>query len=176
MKTILGLFLALVGLSASAQPVKYQWADTNNAPTVSNIVAAIADARALISTQDVSTVLSAKITNATNDLNTALTNRIAVSRLSIVGKVSDYTVTTNDYTVLVDGSHGIVNLTLPSAAACRGQLFVFKVATNNAVSPNDININSVSSQTFDAAAGPLILVYQTEVYRIQSDGTNWWIQ
>lgn len=85
-------------------------------------------------------------------------------------KVTDYTATTSDYTILVDTNSGNVTITLPAAASNTGRVFVIKCidATNTC----DIDPNGTEEIDGDNSNFELIL---HETIMIQSDGSNWWI-
>jgi hypothetical protein len=89
----------------------------------------------------------------------------------IVETAVNDTLTTTDYTELVDCSSGARTITLPTAASASGRVYVIKKidATGNAVT-----IDGDGSETIDGATTQT-LSSQYDAMMIQSDGTEWWI-
>src|ERR1044071_796635 len=121
-------------------------------------------------TNALSGVLVTRITNATNDLNAALTNRMGTLRLAVTNCTTTFTVTTNMYMVRVDTSGGDYVITLPATAACKGQAFVLKKVSQ------DVNVANVTCAGGDLIDGvsPFGLNGGNDALRIQSDGGGHW--
>jgi len=98
-------------------------------------------------------------------------DEISVTHISpLVTKVADYTATTADYTVLLDGTGATVTITLPPAADNTGRVFCFKCINDD--NTCDLDPNGTEEIDGDNANFELIL---DETIRIQSDGSNWWV-
>ena len=85
----------------------------------------------------------------------------SVSR-SISQITASTTLTESQYTVLLNNSNTIT-ITLPSASAFRGRIYVLKKLTSNTV-----NISSYLNRLSSSAT-----VLPNGVTQLQSDGTNW---
>ena len=87
---------------------------------------------------------------------------------AIAAKTSDYTLTENDITILLDGSSNSVTAILPATTA-KGRVFFIK--SINTTNKTDINPNGNSidddSNNFNLS--------KDEVITVQFDGSNWWI-
>ncbi len=92
------------------------------------------------------------------------------------------TATATNYTVLItDSIIGVTStaaartITLPSAVTVgAGTMYIIKDESGGAAT-NNISIASVSSQTFDGAASPLVINTNYGSKRIYSDGANWFV-
>lgn len=80
-----------------------------------------------------------------------------------------YTLTTSDYTVLVDATGGATVINLPSASTVTGFIFVIKKTDASA---NTVTVTPSGGQTIDGAANR-VLSYQYSAITLQSNGTNW---
>jgi hypothetical protein len=94
--------------------------------------------------------------------------------ITSTAKTANYTLTSNDYTVLCDTSGGAFTITLPTAVTDAGIIYVIK--DNGSAGSNTITIASTSSQTIDGSVPSTYNI--TSNYgslKVQSDGSNWWI-
>ena len=104
-------------------------------------------------------------------------NDLAENTKPIKEVSDDYTITTDDYTILVDASGGSVTLTLPPAADAYdiitesgNQFYIKKKDTSNF----KVIIDADGSETIDEAlTAEIETPYEAIV--VQSDGTEWWI-
>jgi len=88
----------------------------------------------------------------------------------IVTKAIDYTVTTDDYSILVDASAANRTITLPAASSCAGlELNVKKIDST----AHTVTIGGGGSNIDGAAT--LVISVQYNSYYLQSDGTQWWV-
>lgn len=89
---------------------------------------------------------------------------------AIVFKQQDYTLTTDDYTVLVNCSGGNVTITLPTAVGCAGRLYVIKRVDS---SVNSVNIDAHGSEQIEGSTS-LVGVAAGGSLTLQSDNSGWW--
>ncbi len=87
-----------------------------------------------------------------------------------VSKSANYTATVNDYLIGVDTTGGAVTITLPSAGAIAGKVFVINDEGGNAGTAN-ITIATEGSETIDGSATATISTNYASL-KIYSDGTN----
>jgi len=83
-----------------------------------------------------------------------------------VAKTADYTLTRGDY--VVDVTANSVNITLPTAVGCTGQIYQI----NNS-GTGTLTILTTSSQTINGDASGVVQLAQWEQVTVISDGTNW---
>jgi len=89
-----------------------------------------------------------------------------------IKNVSDtYTMTTNDYTLLVDTSVADVTVNLPKAATCEGQIYIIK---RTDTSSNNINITPANGDLVEGVAKKIISS-EGGAYQIQAHSGNWYI-
>lgn len=88
-----------------------------------------------------------------------------------VSKSANYTATLNDYIIGVDTSGGAVTITIPSAAAVAGKLYIINDEGADAGTHN-ITVATEGSETIDGSASGSIAT-NNGTLRIYSDGTNW---
>jgi hypothetical protein len=86
-------------------------------------------------------------------------------------KTANYTLTSNDETVLCDATGGAFTITLPTAAGISGK--VYQVKKVDAFLPI-VTIATTGGETIDDAS-TLSIRYQYQSYSLVSDGSNWWI-
>lgn len=86
---------------------------------------------------------------------------------------TNYTVLQTDSIIGVTSTAAARTITLPSAVTVgAGTQYIIKDESGGAAT-NNISIASVSSQTFDGAASPLVINANYGSKRIYSDGSNW---
>lgn len=85
-------------------------------------------------------------------------------------KTSAYTVTSQDYIILVN-TGSAVTITLPTAVGIRGKQYIIKDYTGTANS-NNITIATTGGQTIDGAAGSTISTNYGKLY-VVSNNVNW---
>jgi hypothetical protein len=90
---------------------------------------------------------------------------------SVTTKITTYTITTSDSTVLCDATSAAFNVTLPTAVSVSGKTYVVKKIDSSA---NAITIATTSSQTIDTIATQTLGI-QNAWLVMQSDGSNWQI-
>lgn len=90
------------------------------------------------------------------------------STTPIATKTSDYTLTADDGTILVDATTGALAMTLPGANTVEGQIFTIKKidATSNLVS---------ILGTIDGASAGSVLIFQNQAITVQSNGTAYFV-
>lgn len=89
--------------------------------------------------------------------------------LPIVSKSAAYTLTADDYTVLVDASGAARTMTLPTAVGCAGRIYVIVKTDTTA---NKVTVDGNGSQTIDGSLNRK-LYEQGDSITIQSDNANW---
>jgi len=82
--------------------------------------------------------------------------------------LSDYSLTSSDYTIVVDASSNTVDITLPSAPQV-GRMYVIKCEDDTNTVTIDRNGNNI-----DGDASDLTLI-EDEVVQLQFNGTGWFI-
>lgn len=87
--------------------------------------------------------------------------------LPIATKTNDYTITTSDYTILLDGSSNTVTATLPTAVGIAGRIFNIKCIDDTFTCTAQGN----GSETIDDDAS--VTLIKRETITVQSDGSNW---
>lgn len=92
--------------------------------------------------------------------------------VSIRSFTTNTTATFSDYVLVYTGSTA-VSVTMPDATTCSGRIYWIKNAGTGTPAPV-MTINTVSSQTIDGVSS-WTLDETNEVIRMESDGTNWWI-
>ena len=90
--------------------------------------------------------------------------------LPITTKIANYTVTTSDYIILLDGTSNTVTATLPTAVGNSGKTFYLKCI--NSTYQCDIATNV--AEEIDGDSSNFVLNLH-EVIKIVSDSSNWWI-
>ena len=86
---------------------------------------------------------------------------------------TDLTVTSTHYLIGVTSTAAARTITMPSAATVgAGKTYIIKDESGGAAT-NNISIASVSSQTFDGAASPLVINTNYGTKTLYSDGANW---
>lgn len=85
--------------------------------------------------------------------------------LSYIAKTGTYTATDTDYAI--DCTSGTFNLTLPTAVAKAGRVFIVKNS-----GAGTITVDTTSAQTIDGAASVSLSVQYQRVV-VMSDGANW---
>jgi len=88
---------------------------------------------------------------------------------SVVTKVTNYTATTGDGTILCDATSGSFTITLPTATGNTGKTFSVKKIDS---SSNSVTISSGS--LIDGSSTQDILIQYVNV-TVQSDGTTWYV-
>jgi len=84
-----------------------------------------------------------------------------------VTKTADYVTTTNDHTILIDGSSESVTITARTAVGIAGREFKMKCIDDT----YDCFLDGTDSQTIDGSLTQAI--YLDEEMTLQSDGVNW---
>lgn len=84
---------------------------------------------------------------------------------------ADYTLTDEDYTILVDASNSAITLSLPTAVGNARLDFEIKRIDDSA---NSVSIKAVSGEEIDGA-NALSLNTQYEAVTVRADGAAWWI-
>lgn len=90
--------------------------------------------------------------------------------LPIATKTSDYTLTKDDYTVLLNASSNTVTGNLPTAVGIEDTIYNIKCIDDTFTC--DIDPSGTEEIDGDNANFELI---KDEIITIQSDGSNWWI-
>lgn len=85
-------------------------------------------------------------------------------------KTNDYTLDSDDYTILLDGTSNTVTASLPTAAGIEGKIFNLKCTDDTF----QCDVDPDGTEEIDGDSANFILS-KDEVITIQSDGTNWWI-
>jgi len=92
------------------------------------------------------------------DMNTKQDTATLQAR-SILAKTTNYTIETDDYTILINANVADVTITLPAASTNTGRLLVFK---------------RIDATAYRAIIGSAYELYvYGESVTLQSDGTNW---
>jgi hypothetical protein len=104
-----------------------------------------------------------------SDIRSAITTIKPYSILSVTNGTTILTTTYN--VILCNAGDGNVILTLPNATTCANQSYIIKKTDSSA---NTVTINPVASQNIDSQSS-LTESYQSSVYQIISDGSQWWI-
>ena len=99
--------------------------------------------------------------------NTAFVANAVKSRLSI--KTSDYTLNSQDYTVLCNASSATISLTLPSPSESADKIIIIKKIDT---SYHPINFSPSVYLTDSETA---ISINYPKTIKIQSNGTNWYV-
>lgn len=90
---------------------------------------------------------------------------------AITTKTSDYTVTSNDDTILANANGGGLTISLPSAATVSAKKFTIKKIDATA---NVVIVDPNSTQTIDGSL-TFNIATQYQSVTVQSDGSNWYI-
>jgi len=90
--------------------------------------------------------------------------------MAIAAKSSDYTLTGDDHTILVDCSGGNVTLTLPTAVGCAGRMYMIKRIDGAA---NTANIDPNGSEEIEGSTNSASVAARGSIV-IQSDNSGWW--
>jgi len=84
---------------------------------------------------------------------------------------TNYTITDNDYVILVDATAAPVTVVLPTAVGRDGRVFEVKRISTNA---NTVTLDGDGSETIDASTTQVYTVPYVSL-TVYSDGSNWWI-
>jgi len=95
-----------------------------------------------------------------------ITDAPSILQTTISTKTVDYTITSNDSTIIANGAG--ITITLPSANGLNGRIFVIK--NRNAAS---CTLSAYGAETIDDEN--TITLISKESATIQSDNSNWWI-
>jgi prefoldin subunit 5 len=87
----------------------------------------------------------------------------------ITTTTSNYTLSSNDYSVLANASSGAITITLPTASGIAGRIYVIKKIDSSA---NAVTITPNTGQTIDGA-NSYALSTQYKYVVLQSTGSNW---
>lgn len=90
---------------------------------------------------------------------------------SIATKTANYTLVSNDYTILGNDAGGSFILTLPPAATNANRIYNIKKINS---STNTITVDANASETIDGSTA-YVLRIQYQSITIQCDGTSWYI-
>ena len=82
-----------------------------------------------------------------------------------------YTITDNDYVILVDATAAPVTVTLPTAVGREGRIFEVKRISTNA---NTVTLDGAGAETIDNSANQIYTLAYVSL-TVYSDGSNWWI-
>lgn len=88
----------------------------------------------------------------------------------IATKTANYTLTSSDYTVLLDCTSGPLTAALPQASTCPGRIYNIKKIDSSA---NAGTVDAYSTEHVEFAV-TLSLPNQGDGATIQSDGTAWY--
>jgi len=91
--------------------------------------------------------------------------------VAVTSVSANYTLTDDDFLVLVNASGGARTVTLPTAIGIKGRIYVIKKTDNSA---NAVTVATTSSQTIDGAT-TYSLASQYKRVEVISDGSNWQI-
>jgi len=89
---------------------------------------------------------------------------------AVVSKTANYTITTDDHTVLCDATSGNITITLPAATSSQREFCIVK--TDN--TSNTVVVDGNSSETINGAT-TITLSSQYDAITITTDGTSWYI-
>ncbi len=95
--------------------------------------------------------------------------------IATIASNTDYTLTANDHTILVNAGNDVVNtdITLPDAGTCTGRTYVIKKVDAGG---DGIDLITNGVQTVDGTDDPTgVIGSQYHSITIQSDGSNWYI-
>jgi len=113
-----------------------------------------------------------KVGAGTTSPNSKLSAGGAIS-LPIIKVSSDYQITENDSTVLVDASLNSVAVTLPSAAGITGRIYTVKFVDTS----NGATLSAQAGETIDNSPEwtdtPNMGIVAKDIAIVQSDGANW---
>ncbi len=87
------------------------------------------------------------------------------------GVTTSYTVTDDDFTILVDATAVAVTVNLPDATTCKGRVYAIKKI--DAVTANAVSITPFTGQKIDGSTSAVNLTAANATKVIQSDGTGW---
>jgi hypothetical protein len=107
-----------------------------------------------------------------NDTSLATTafvaNAVSTGVTKIITKSTNYTATTNDYTILCDATTGFT-LTLPAATTALGKMFIIrKIDETN-------NILTISPAISISSTKTISTLNFSKTLRVQSDGSSWFL-
>jgi hypothetical protein len=121
---------------------------------------------------DLTPVFSLRVTNSSlTDLGggSADLNTSGGGNNSVVTKITTYTITTADRTILANASGGAFVITLPTAVGNTGLVFTVKKIDATA---NVVTLDGAGAETIDGAANYALTV-QYESVDVVSDGVGW---
>ena len=84
---------------------------------------------------------------------------------------NNYTITDNDYVILVDATASPVTVVLPTAVGRDGRIFEVKRISTNA---NTVTLDGDGAETIDNSATQVYTLPYVSL-TVYSDGSNWWI-
>ena len=103
-------------------------------------------------------------------LNVSGSTTILGLSTSITTKTSNYTLTADDSTILLDGTSDGVTGVLPTAVGITGRVYNLKSINDT----NQTDVEADGSEEIDGSTNNAVLgVYES--IKLQSDGANWWI-
>jgi len=89
----------------------------------------------------------------------------------ITTKTANYTLTSTDYTILVDATSGNLTMTLPSASSSTGRIYNIKKIDASA---NTVTLQANGAELIDGTNTKVISMQWSNI-NIQSNGTSWYI-
>jgi hypothetical protein len=111
----------------------------------------------------------------TSNGTTWVSSAPAGGNYTVTSKTANYTLTSTDQVVTVDGTGGSFTLTLPVATGITGKVYILKRVDMNPNNPISVIIAGGGSETIDGYT-TIYLQTQNESYTLFSDGSNWKIQ
>jgi hypothetical protein len=110
------------------------------------------------------------------NINDSLITKSSV-HFPITTITGSYTVSINDYCIIINNGIIAVTITLPAASGNIGRVLIFKRANSTSTGTITLgtaggNIESGATFTF-ATTAPIALTAATRRYIYMSDGTNW---
>jgi len=103
--------------------------------------------------------------------NLSLSGGLFASTDEITNGDSPYAVATGDYTILCDCSGGAIEVDFPAAADNTGRILTIKKIDS---SVNAVTVDGNAAETIDGAT-TLVFSNQWDAYKLQCDGTAWYI-
>jgi hypothetical protein len=179
-----GLITAASNTAIAAPSITGITGDVSHTGTTASGTATLATVNSNVGTYGDSTHV-AQITVNGKGLITAVSN-VAVSggggggggltapvTATVGTKATNYTLTTSDYVIFADTSGGAFTITLPSPSTA-GQMYIIKDSTGS-FETNNLTIARHASENIEGVAASRICSTNWGVYRIISNGTNWFL-
>jgi len=97
--------------------------------------------------------------------------------VSLATKTANYTLTTQDHTILSDATAGNITLTLPNPTLCYDTVNLASIKYSIAKIDSSAFTVTIAPYATETIGGDssFVLGYQNEVLSLVTDGTNWYI-